>query len=105
MEEAVPMAVSFANLQAPEQVFEKKNGRSGILRGDSEMNREDRKRKRRANKEARRKAREEQSRGDKHSAIVDQERKKLKGLISSNAITKGTDISGSTKKFTKSATF
>ena len=46
MEEAVPMAVSEAQLQAPEEVFDKKKGRKGVLQGESELSQEDRKRKR-----------------------------------------------------------
>jgi hypothetical protein len=40
------MAVSEANLQAPEEVFDKRKGRKGVLQGESELSQEDRKRKR-----------------------------------------------------------
>lgn len=57
MEEVIPLHVSDAQALAPEEIFAKKKGRDGILRGDSEMNQDDRKKLRQAKKAARRKAR------------------------------------------------
>ena len=57
MEEVLPLYVSDAKAMAPEEIFDKKKGRDGILRGESEMDQADRKRLRHAKKAARRKAR------------------------------------------------
>lgn len=57
MEEVLPLAISTADTQAPEEVHDKKKGRDGILREDAEMSQEDRQRLRRSKKAARRKAR------------------------------------------------
>ena len=47
MEEVIPTAVSDAKLQAPEEVYRKKRGREGIVVGDDELSREEKKRRRR----------------------------------------------------------
>ena len=57
MEEVLPLHVSDARGVAPEEVFATKRGREGILRADSEMDQNDRKRLRQSKKAARRKAR------------------------------------------------
>jgi U3 small nucleolar RNA-associated protein MPP10 len=57
MEEVLPLAVSAADTQAPEEVHEKKKGREGILRDPAELAQEERKRLRQGKKAARRKAR------------------------------------------------
>ncbi|KAJ2843317.1 U3 snoRNP protein, partial [Coemansia erecta] len=54
MEEKIPVNVSQAEQLAPEEVFEKNkgyNGRTGDLKGDTELSREDRKRQRQRKKE------------------------------------------------------
>jgi len=57
MEEVLPLHVSNATAMAPEEIFNKKKGRDGILRSESEMTQEDRKRLRQSKKAARRKSR------------------------------------------------
>jgi len=65
MEEVIPLHVSDARGIAPEEVFATKRGREGILRADTEMDKNDRKRKRQSKKAARRKARKEKEADDK----------------------------------------
>jgi len=57
MEEVLPLHVSDARGVAPEEVFATKRGREGILRGENEMDQQERKRLRQSKKAARRKAR------------------------------------------------
>ena len=57
MEEALPLHVSDARGVAPEELYNPKQGREAVLRGESEMDQTDRKRLRNAKKSARRKAR------------------------------------------------
>jgi U3 small nucleolar RNA-associated protein MPP10 len=59
MEEVLPLHVSEARGVAPEEVYGAKRGRDGVLRGDTELEQQDRKRLRSAKKAARRKARKE----------------------------------------------
>lgn len=59
MEEVLPLHVSDARGAAPEEVYGAKRGRDGILRADSELDQQDRKRLRSSKKAARRKARKE----------------------------------------------
>jgi len=65
MEEVLPLHVSDARGIAPEEVYAPKRGRDGILRADSEMDQNDRKRQRQSKKAARRKARKEKEADDK----------------------------------------
>ena len=65
MEEVLPLHVSDARGVAPEEVYAPKRGRDGILRADSEMDQNDRKRQRQSKKTARRKARKEKEADDK----------------------------------------
>jgi len=65
MEEVLPLHVSDARGVAPEEVYATKRGREGILRADSEMDQNDRKRKRQSKKAARRKARKEKQADEK----------------------------------------
>mmetsp|Transcript_977 Transcript_977/g.2742 ORF Transcript_977/g.2742 Transcript_977/m.2742 type:complete len:747 (+) Transcript_977:46-2286(+) len=57
MEEVLPLHESSTRGVAPEEVFGSKRGRDGVLRGDSELEQQDRKRLRSAKKASRRKAR------------------------------------------------
>jgi U3 small nucleolar RNA-associated protein MPP10 len=57
MEEVLPLHVSDARGVAPEEVYGAKRGRDAVLRADSELDQQDRKRRRAAKKSARRKAR------------------------------------------------
>merc|ERR1712137_666593 len=59
MEEVLPLHVSDARGVAPEEVYGSKRGRDGVLRADSELEQQDRKRLRSAKKAARRKSRKE----------------------------------------------
>jgi U3 small nucleolar RNA-associated protein MPP10 len=59
MEEVLPLHVSDARAVAPEEVYNNKRGREGVLRGDSEYDQQDRKRLRGSKKAARRKRRQE----------------------------------------------
>lgn len=59
MEEVLPLHVSDARGVAPEEVFGAKRGREGVLRGENEMDQNERKRLRQSKKAARRKARKE----------------------------------------------
>jgi len=65
MEEVLPLHVSDARGIAPEEVFATKRGREGILRADTEMDQNDRKRQRQSKKAARRKARKEKEADEK----------------------------------------
>ncbi|KAL3945259.1 MAG: hypothetical protein SGBAC_000670 [Bacillariaceae sp.] len=59
MEEVLPLHVSDARGVAPEEVYASKRGREGIVRDESEMDQQDRKRLRSSKKAKRRKARKE----------------------------------------------
>ena len=59
MEEVLPLHVSEARGVAPEEVYGAKRRRDAVIRGESELEQEDRKRMRSAKKAARRKARKE----------------------------------------------
>lgn len=59
MEEVLPLHVNDARGVAPEEVYATKRGREGVLRGESEMDQQERKRLRQSKKAARRKARKE----------------------------------------------
>uniref|UniRef100_A0A7S3DYA6 U3 small nucleolar ribonucleoprotein protein MPP10 n=1 Tax=Entomoneis paludosa TaxID=265537 RepID=A0A7S3DYA6_9STRA len=65
MEEVLPLHVSDARGVAPEEVYGSKRGRDGVLRGDTELDQQDRKRLRSAKKAARRKNRKEKLADDK----------------------------------------
>ena len=65
MEEVLPLHVSDARGVAPEEVHGTKRGREGVLRGDSELEQEDKKRIRSSKKAARRKARKEKAADEK----------------------------------------
>ena len=59
MEEVLPLHVSDARGVAPEEVYGAKRGREAVLRGDTELEQQDKKRLRSSKKAARRKARKE----------------------------------------------
>jgi len=59
MEEVLPLHVNDARGVAPEEVYATKRGREGVLKGESEMDQQDRKRLRQSKKAARRKVRKE----------------------------------------------
>jgi U3 small nucleolar RNA-associated protein MPP10 len=65
MEEVLPLHVSDARGVAPEEVYATKRGREGILRGESELEQDDRKRLRSSKKAVRRKVRKEKLADDK----------------------------------------
>jgi U3 small nucleolar RNA-associated protein MPP10 len=65
MEEVLPLHFSDARGVAPEEVYGAKRGRDGVLRAESELEQQDRKRLRSANKAARRKARKEKEADEK----------------------------------------
>jgi U3 small nucleolar RNA-associated protein MPP10 len=65
MEEVLPLHVSDARGVAPEEVYAPKRGREGVLRSESEMDQNDRKRLRQSKKAARRKARKEKQADEK----------------------------------------
>ena len=65
MEEVLPLHVSDARGVAPEEVYAGKRGRDAVLRGESELEQQDRKRLRAAKKAARRKARKEKEADEK----------------------------------------
>lgn len=65
MEEVLPLHVSDARGVAPEEVYATKRGRDGVLRGENEMDQQERKRLRQSKKAARRKARKEKLADDK----------------------------------------
>jgi U3 small nucleolar RNA-associated protein MPP10 len=58
MEEVLPLHFNSARGSAPEEVYETKRGRDGVLRAESELEQVDRKRLRRAKKASRRKERQ-----------------------------------------------
>jgi U3 small nucleolar RNA-associated protein MPP10 len=65
MEEVLPLHVSDARGVAPEEVYATKRGREGILRAETELDQNDRKRQRQSKKTARRKARKEKQADEK----------------------------------------
>eukprot|EP00934_Nitzschia_sp_Nitz4_P009426 Nitzschia sp. Nitz4//scaffold170_size48074//7445//9766//NITZ4_007101-RA/size48074-processed-gene-0.18-mRNA-1//-1//CDS//3329538628//9416//frame0 len=65
MEEVLPLHVSDARGVAPQEVYGTKRGRDGVLRGDTEMDQQERKRLRQSKKASRRKARKEKLADDK----------------------------------------
>ena len=65
MEEVLPLHVSDARGVAPEEVYGKKHGRESVLRADSELEQQDRKRLRTAKKSARRKKRKQKQADEK----------------------------------------
>jgi U3 small nucleolar RNA-associated protein MPP10 len=65
MEEVMPLTVSDARASAPEEVFSGKRGRESVLKGDSELRQEDRKRLRATKKQARRKERKQRNADEK----------------------------------------
>ena len=65
MEEVMPLTVSDARESAPEEVFSGKRGRESILRGETELEQNDRKRLRATKKQARRKERKQRNADEK----------------------------------------
>lgn len=65
MEEVLPLYVSNARGVAPEEVYAAKRGRDGILRAESELDQQDRKRLRRSKKATRRKTRKDKQADEK----------------------------------------
>merc|ERR1712039_987742 len=54
VEEIIPLHVSDARQVTPEEVYQRNQGKDGILKGETEYTREEKKRLRQANKAARR---------------------------------------------------
>lgn len=65
MEEVLPLHVNDARGVAPEEVYGSKRGRDAVLRGETEMDQQERKRLRQSKKSARRKVRKEKLADDK----------------------------------------
>jgi U3 small nucleolar RNA-associated protein MPP10 len=65
MEEVLPLHVSDARAVAPEEVYGAKRGRDAVLRADSELEQQERKRLRNSKKAARRKSRQAKLADDK----------------------------------------
>ncbi len=59
MEEVLPLHVNDARAVAPEEIYATKRGREGVLRGETEMDQQERKRLRQSKKTVRRKERKE----------------------------------------------
>lgn len=70
MEEVLPMTVSEASARAPEEVYDKKRGREGVVRGEAEATQEERQRLRRAKKVAKRKEKRQKEREERVLAKV-----------------------------------
>lgn len=113
MEEAIPITMSSASQAAPEEVFSKRTGRQGVLRGQSEMNPEEREAARRAKKAARRKNRRQRTAqqkrleksnaglGNKYSKQAIQEAVSAKNVSSGTKSRDGVNFHKSSQFFAK----
>jgi len=93
MEEVLPMSVSATDALAPEEMYEKKKGREGVLQSTEEMDKETRKRTRAGKKAARRKAKRQKENDKKLVAKINpglgnpyEKEKILESLKSKNVI-------------------
>lgn len=105
MEESTPAIMSNEQSKAPEEVYARKEGRKGILVGDSEITQEQRQSDRRASKVARKK-RIQQSENDlrqraqydeKAKAIL--QKRKDKELVNAKNVVTGVDVKKSSDSF------
>lgn len=112
LEEVIPAAVSEAQLRAPEEVYEKKRGRLGLVRAEEELSKEDRRRRRAATKAAKSKRKRQREAQRKLVARINPgmgnkyAKEQLMDEISrSRNITSGSQASGGLERYDKSAKF
>ena len=114
MEEVLPLHVSEARGVAPEEVYGAKRGRDAVIRGESELEQQDRKRARSAKKAARRKGRKEKLADEKLISKLQpglglnnpyEKRKMREELSAARAQGKITTGDTDTKDYGKSTTF
>lgn len=114
MEEVLPLHFSDARGVAPEEVYGGKRGRDSVLRGESELEQQDRKRLRSAKKAARRKARKEKIADEKLISRLQpglglnnpyEKRKMREELSAARAQGKVTDGQADANKYGGSGTF